>query len=100
MRDGLQARHDAFAQLLDDYRYVDAYPFMTPAFRRKYSADDFHNQFWNEGRIYPFGQEVEITVNPFSSTGKICNGEWMHLVWIGDRYKWELIDGEWYYTGD
>ena len=98
MREALQARHNAFGQALDDYQYFDAYPFMTPAFRQKYSADDFYDQFWNEGRIYPFGSNVDISTNPFSSYGYVG----FHWLTLGSyaQYKWELIDGVWYYTGD
>ena len=97
MTESLLLQHTEFAQAMDDYRYADAYQFMSPEFRNDCTVADFEMLQQEPGMIYPFSAAVDIRASPFSRIGYV-GYDWLSLDYY-TRYEWEFVDGRWYYTG-
>lgn len=99
-RQAIESRYIAWYLALADKRHAEAYDVMSPTYRAEHTLEEFVDRFSHEGsgwrRLSP-----KCLVRKEGSLAYLFPNEyrWMELS-SGPEYELEVIDGEWFLTGE
>jgi hypothetical protein len=78
-------------------QYETAYNYMSPAYRKEHSLEDFrYNLYCYPEELHPMHS---ISISGNKATVWPSNSNFMQVLYAGSTLEFERIDGFWYFTG-